>query len=181
MEGLITYDEIKDKVIRLRGQDVLLDAFVAEIYGVETRRVNEAVKNNSEKFPDGYIFELEREEKKEVVENFDNLPQIKFSPVNPRAFTEKGLYMLATILKSPRATQATIAIIEAFAKLRELSRTVAEMSESPDEYAQKQLMLKSGNIMADLFGSDMRTTGTETEVEVNFALVKLRHTIKREK
>ena len=181
MEGLINYDEIKDRVIHLRGQDVLLDASVAEIYGVETRRVNEAVKNNPEKFPKGYIFELQLSEKQEVVENFDRFENLKHSAVTPRAFTEKGLYMLATILKSPRATQATIAIIEAFAKLRELSRTVAEMSESPDEYAQKRLMQKSGGIMADLFGSDFRTSGTETEVEVNFALVKLRHKVLREK
>lgn len=181
MEGLITYDEIKDKVIRLRGQDVLLDASVAEIYGVETRDINKAVKNNPEKFPDGYIFTLQLIEKQDVVENFHRFENLKHSTVTPRAFTEKGLYMLATILKSPRAAQATIAIIEAFAKLRELSRTVAEMSENPDEYIQKQLMQKSGGIMVDLFGSDMHTCGTETEVEVNFALVKLRHKVKREK
>lgn len=181
MEGLITYDEIKDKVIRLRGQDVLLDASVAEIYGVETRDINKAVKNNPEKFPDGYIFTLQLIEKQDVVENFHQFESLKHSTVTPRAFTEKGLYMLATILKSPRATQATIAIIEAFAKLRELSRTVADMSENPDEYVQKQLMQKSGGIMADLFGSDMHTFGIETEVEVNFALVKLRHKVRCEK
>lgn len=87
--------------------------------------------------------------------------------------------MLATILKSERATQTTIAIIEAFAKLRELSRTIGEMSSNPDEFKQKTLMQKSGEIMADLFGEDMQTTDTETEIELNFAVLKLKHTIKR--
>lgn len=114
-------------------------------------------------------------------ENFHHLVRLKFSPVTPKAFTEKGLYMLATILKSERATQTTIAIIEAFAKLRELSRTIGEMSSNPDEFKQKTLMQKSGEIMADLFGEDMQTTDTETEIELNFAVLKLKHTIKRKK
>lgn len=94
---------------------------VAELYGVQTMRVNEAVKNNLDKFPKGYIIELNKKEKQEVIEIFDN-PKIKYSPVLPKAFTEKGLYMLATILKSPQATQTTIAIIEAFTKMRQMVR-----------------------------------------------------------
>jgi len=76
-----------------------LDSDVAELYGVETMRINEAVKNNPEKFLEGYVLELSNEEKREVIEIFDN-PKVKFSPTLPKAFTEKGLYMLATILKS---------------------------------------------------------------------------------
>ena len=181
MEKLITYDEIKDKLIHLRGQDVLLDASVAEIYGVQTRLVNIALKNNPEKFPEGYVFELQLSEKQDVIKNFDRFENLKHSTVTPHAFTEKGLYMLATILKSPRAAQATIAIIEAFAKIRELSRTVAEISETQDEQVQKHLIQKGGGIIADLFGGDIHVSGTETEVEVNFAIVKLRHTVRREK
>ena len=119
--------------------------------------------------------------KQYVVENFHHLESIKYSPVLPKAFTEKGLYMLATILKSERAAQTTIAIIEAFAKLRELSRTIGEMSANPDKFQQKTLMQKSGEIMADLFGEDMQTTDTETEIELNFAVLKLKHTVKRKK
>ena len=99
-------------------------------------RINEAVKNNPEKFPEGYIFELSKKEKQEVIENFDN-PKIKFSPAFPKAFTEKGLYMLATILKSPRATQATIYIVEAFAKLRELSQTLINITQTTEEEKHK--------------------------------------------
>ena len=148
---------------------------------METKEINKAVRNNPDKFPEGYIFELQQAEKQYVVENFHHLENVKYSPVVPKAFTEKGLYMLATILKSPQATQPTIAIIEAFAKLRELSRTIGEMSANPDRFKQKTLMQKSGEIMADLFGEDMQTTDTETEIELNFAVLKLKHTVKRKK
>ena len=99
--------------------------------------------------------------------------------VLPKAFTEKGLYMLATILKSEKATQTTIAIIETFTQIRELSQTVAELAEIKDEDKQKSLMQRSGEIMSDLLGEDMKTTDTETTVELNFAVLKFKHTVKR--
>ena len=113
-----TFNSVEEKIISIRGISVILDSDVAELYGVETREINQAIRNNPDKFPEDYIFELTKEEKHEVIKNFDN-PKIKFSPTFPTAFTEKGLYMLATILKSPQATQTTLAIVEAFAKLRE--------------------------------------------------------------
>ena len=178
MDEIVKFDSVEAYIIELRGEKVILDCNVAVLYGVETMRINEAVKNNHDKFPDGYVIQLTREEKAEVIENFDN-PKLKYSPALPKAFTEKGLYMLATILKGERATRTTIAIIEAFAKLRELTRTIGEMAASPDKFRQKSLMQKSGEIMADLFGEDMKTDETETEIEVNFAVLKLKHTIKR--
>jgi hypothetical protein len=123
---------------------------------------------------------LSKEEKQEVIENFDN-PKVKFSPALPKAFTEKGLYMLATILKSEKATQTTIAIVETFAKIRELSRTVAELSESPEEAKQKTLMQRSGEIIADILDDDLQVTDTETSIEINFALMKFKHTVKQKK
>lgn len=183
MSGIIKFSDVRDKVVRLRDQDVLLDFSVAELYGVETRIINQAVKNNPSKFPNGYVFEIEKQELNNLRSKIliANKSTISKSRVLPKAFTEKGLYMLATILKSPQATQTTIAIIEAFAKLRELSRTIGEMSANPDEFKQKSLMQKSGEIMADLFGEDMQTTDTETEIELNFAVLKLKHTVKRKK
>lgn len=183
MSGIIKFSDVRDKVVQHRNQDVLLDFSVAELYGVETRIINQAVKNNPSKFPNGYVFEIGKQEltslrSKFLITNGSNLSK---SRVLPKAFTEKGLYMLATILKSPQATQTTIAIIEAFAKLRELSRTIGEMSANPDRFKQKTLMQKSGEIMADLFGEDMQTTDTETEIELNFAVLKLKHTVKRKK
>ena len=183
MSGIIKFSDVRDKVVRLRDQDVLLDFSVAELYGVETRIINQAVKNNPSKFPNGYVFEIEKQELNNLRSKIliANKSTISKSRVLPKAFTEKGLYMLATILKSPQATQTTIAIIEAFAKLRELSRTIGEMSANHDEFKQKSLMQKSGEIMADLFGEDMQTTDTETEIELNFAVLKLKHTVKRKK
>ena len=89
--------------------------------------------------------------------------------------------MLATILKGEKAVQTTISIIEAYAKLRELSRNINEMAKNPDEFKQKSLMQRSGEIVEDLFGEDMHTDETETEIELNFAVLKLKHTIKRKK
>ena len=123
--------------------------------------------------------ELTKDEKNEVIENFDN-PKLKFSPVLPKAFTEKGLYMLATILKSPMATQTTIAIVETFAKIKELSRTVNRISES-DEQEQKGLIRHGGDILSDLLYQEVPVSDTETSMELNFAVLKLRHTVKRKK
>ena len=178
MEDIIKFNLTKDYIIDLRGEKVILDSDVAALYGMETREINQAVRNNPAKFPDGYVFEIS----KSVADDLQSKNLITINPMSrvlPKAFTEKGLYMLATILKGERATQTTIAIIEAFAKLRELSRTIGEMSANPDKFRQKSLMEKSGDIMADLFGEDLQTDETSTELELNFAVLKLKHTIKR--
>ena len=114
---------------------------MAELYGVETKEVNQAVKNNPKEFPQGYVIELKRSEFQSVRSKFltTNLEKTR---VLPKVFTEKGCYMLATILKGEKATNTTIEIIEAFAQLRELQKTVVELAESPDEYRQKSLMQK---------------------------------------
>ena len=89
--------------------------------------------------------------------------------------------MLATILKSPKATQTTIAIVETFAKIRELSRAIAQISEAQDEDHQKALLQKSGEILADVLDDDLEVSDEETTIEVNFAIMKIKHTIKRSK
>lgn len=99
--------EVENKIITLRDQQVILANHVAELYGVETREINQAIKNNPEKFPEGYVLELTKREKDEVIKFFDNLGNLLYSPSKPKAFTEKGLYMLANILKSPRAVETT--------------------------------------------------------------------------
>ena len=180
MENIVNFKDVEKALLEIRGQRVILDSDVARLYGVNTMRVNEAVKNNPDKFPTGYIIELTKDEKNEVIENFDN-PKLKFSPVLPKAFTEKGLYMLATILKSPKATQTTIAIIETFAKIKELTRTVSKISESHDEQEQKGLIRHGGDILSDLLYQEVPVSDTETSIELNFAVLKLKHTVKRKK
>ncbi|MDR0969025.1 MAG: ORF6N domain-containing protein [Lentimicrobiaceae bacterium] len=176
--SLITFESVNEKIITIRGKKGILDSDVAALYGVETKRVNEAVKNNLDKFPEGYILSLDEKE-------WENLKS-KISTSSwggvrkmPKAFTEKGLYMLATILKSSQATETTIAIVETFAKIRELSRTIAELSETPEEFKQKSLMEKGGEIIANILGDDLKTTDTETTIELNFAVLKFKHSIKR--
>lgn len=131
--------EVEARVIELRGQKIILDRDVAELYQTETREINKAVKSNPEKFLDGYCFTLQPSEKQYVVENFHRMESLKKSTVEPRAFTERGLYMLETILKSKRATQTTIAIIDSFAKLRELTRNIEAIHNESDNAKQKGL------------------------------------------
>ena len=172
---------VEEKIITLRNQQVILDCDVAELYGVATKEINQAVRNNPEKFPDGYIFELDSQEKGEVVKNFDHLQNLRFSPQFPKAFTEKGLYMLATILKSPKAVQTTIAIVEAYAKLKELSRVIVEISQQEeDTVVQKQLLHRGGQLVEDLITDMLPKKSTETSFELNLAMFKLRHSVRRE-
>jgi len=172
------FSGIEKVIISVKGQNAIIDSDVASIYGVLTKEVNQAVKNNPEKFPSGYIVEADRDE---LVKIFDRFKNLKHSTAQPKAFTEKGLYMLATILRSPQATAATIAVIEAFTKLRELSHTIAKLADANEKPEQQSLMQKSGDIFSELVAADMPVSGTETTLEINFAVMKFRHTVKREK
>ena len=157
-----------------------MDCDVAELYGVKTKEVNQAVKNNPDKFPYGYVFVLDKYEKNEVVKNFDRLNKLKYSTVGPTAFTQRGLYMLATIIKSPRATNTTLSIIDTFVQVQELAHTVEQLQVVEDGGAQqKRLLQRSGELMAEVIGRNLSTKSTETEIELNFAVVKIRHKIIR--
>jgi len=180
MKNPISIENLHSAIVEIRGMKVLLDTDVARIYGVETKRINEAVRNNPEKFPQGYILELSAGEWAALKSKFST--SIKGGKVRPpTAFPEKGLYMLATILKSRQATQATFTIIEAFAKIRELSSTIRALSLTSDETRQKPLMKRSGEIISELFDDELQTKDTETSIELNFAVLKFKHTIKRKK
>ena len=172
---------VEEQIIELRNTHIIIDADVAALYGVETKRLNEAVKNNPEKFPDGYLIELNLEEKNELVENFDRFNGLKHSTVNPKAFTEKGLYMIATILKSPKATETTLAIIETFSKVREISRTIKTIPHTPQNSPKYQeLMQKTGDLISDLVvPDDLDTAETEASIEVNLAIVKFKYSVKK--
>ena len=182
MGDVMGFIEVRDRVLVIRDQQILLDRDVAELYGVETREVNQAVKNNPEKFPESYTFPISSDEKTELIKNFDRLSSLKHSTVQPTAFSEKGLYMLATILKSSNATQTTIAIVETFAKIRELSNIVRQLPDVQEESQQKAMMKRSGEILAEALDDNMlEVSGDETTIEVNCAVIKIKHTIKREK
>ncbi len=105
----------------------------------------------------------------------------KHRKYKPKVFTERGLYILATILKGDLAVQTTLAIIDTFYKIRHLSRNLKELSTVQDEEKQKSLMQKSGEIIAEILDDDLEITDTETTVELNFALLKFKHIVKKKK
>ncbi|MBO5312101.1 MAG: ORF6N domain-containing protein [Bacteroidales bacterium] len=176
----VTTNDVEELMIVLRQQPVLIDCDVATLYGVQTKEVNQAVRNNPDKFPAGYIFRLDQREKAEVVKNFDHLRNLKFSKVAPTAFTERGLYMLATILKSHRAVTTTLAIVDTFAQTRELARTMEALQDVQDGgIQQKSLLQRTGEILSEMVGRNLSTNSTETEIELNFAVVKIKHKVIR--
>ena len=178
MSDMVKIENLKGMIIEIRGLNVLLDSDVAHLYGVETKRINEAVKNNPDKFPQDYMFGIS---KGEFADLRSKISTTKFAKtrVTPNAFTEKGLYMLATILRSKQAIEATFTIIETFTKIRELSRSVKELSTIQDKTQQKALMQRGGELIAEIFDEDLQTNDTETSIELNFAVLKFKHTIKK--
>ena len=118
-ELIINENNIKDKIYTIRNLQVMLDKDLAELYGVETKRINEAVKNNQDKFQDDFYFELSDYEFEDLRSKFSTANFSK-TRINPKVFTEQGIYMLATILKSKIASQVTVYIIKTFANIRKL-------------------------------------------------------------
>lgn len=115
----------------------MLDADLAELYGVPTKRLNEQIKRNVARFPADFMFQLTTNEKAEVVAICDHLAKLKFSPVLPYAFTEHGALMAANVLNSPRAVEASVYVIRAFIRLRETLATNAELSKKLDALEKK--------------------------------------------
>ena len=186
--SVIKFEMIENKLIKYKEQFVIVDSDLAQLYGVETRDINKSVKNNPDKFSDGYIIELTEEEKKELVENFHRFDRLKHSTVNPKVFTEKGLYMLATILKSKVATETTLNIIETFAKVKELSRNINAIMKTQDEAKQKELAEKSNKILEDIIeiepdiladDEDGEIVETTTKFEFNLGFAKVSRSIKK--
>ncbi|MDP2076982.1 MAG: ORF6N domain-containing protein [Sulfuricurvum sp.] len=186
--SIIKFEAIKNKLIQYHNQLVIVDSDIAQLYGVETREVNQAVANNPNKFPLGYIIELTKEEKNELVKNFDRFDKLKHSTVPPKVFTEKGLYMLATIIKSKVATETTLNIIETFAKVKELSRNINDIMKTDNEKIQKELAQKSNQILENIIEiePDILTDDEEGEIvetttkfEFNLGFAKVSRSIKK--
>ena len=169
-------------MIEVRGQRVLLDRDVAALYGVETKAVNQAVKRNAERFFEGYILELTQEEcsrSQLVTLNGARGSNMKYLP---HAFTERGLYMLATVLKTPRAIAATHAIIETYAQLRSMVRDMESLQTLKDgSVEQAEQLTKAGHKLAELIGDNLSTESTKTTIELNLAVLKITHEVTRTK
>jgi phage regulator Rha-like protein len=156
---------------------------VAALYDVETREINQAVKNNPTKFPAGYIIDLQSNEY--IALKSKNLilkenGRGKHAKYLPKAFTKKGCYMLATILKGEKATETTIAIIEAFEKMQDMSVAIAELMKDHENVEKQKTMVEKGEeLFEEIIGSALDTVGTETSFELNLAAFKIMHTVKR--
>jgi len=122
---------VQTKIYSIRNQKVMLDRDIAELYGVETKRVNEAVRNNADKFPEDFYFELDVNEQDLLRSKFSTLKKGRglHRKYPPKAFTEQGVYMLATILKSPVAAKVTVAIMRAFVAMRHFALTYGQIVE----------------------------------------------------
>ena len=184
--NMIKIEEIKELIVELNVQKIIVDKDIAELYGVETRDINKAVKNNPEKFPNGYMYEVSDQEFEYLRGKFSTAKFAK-TRTNPKVFTEKGLYMLATILKSTKATQATLMIIETFSKIRELSRNINSIMKTTDEDLQKELANKSNKILEEIIeitpdvleDDEGEIVETTTKFEFSLGFAKVSRSIKK--
>lgn len=129
-----------------------------------------------------YISVEEAAEIQQLVKNFDRFEMLKHSTVLLTAFTEQGLYMLSTILKSDQATETSIAIIDTFAMVRQMARVMEQLQNATDGgEVQQNLLQKTGELLAEVVGRNLTTESTETEIELNFAVVKIKHKVIKKK
>lgn len=177
---VVLFDKIEEKIIELRGEKVILDSDIAELYGVETRRINEAVKNNRDRFPYGYIIKT-TSDKLDYLWSKISTAKLSKTRTTLKAFTEKGLYMLATILTSKQAIATTIVVVEAFQKIKSLSRVIKRLPDAQTKQEQQSLMQKSGEIIADILDDALESDESETKIKLNLAVLKFKHTIKKRK
>jgi ORF6N domain len=126
----MSLQKIETKIYEVRGIKIMLDFDLAELYEVETRALKQGIKRNIFKFPDDFMFKLTKEEWLELITNCDKLQNsIKYSPTSPFAFTEQGVAMLSTILKSKKAIGVNISIIRAFVFMRQYALTHKDLTE----------------------------------------------------
>ena len=163
---LVTHHDVQSRVVSIRNQHVLLDSDVAQLYGVQTREINQAVKRNSEKFPPGYIIELNANEADSMRSQIVTASSKRNVTNNPKAFTQRGLYMLATILKSPQAINTTIAIIDTFTQFKDITQAVYEMAEAIRDGKKIEIFERSTDIIADLLENELIISQQETSFKL---------------
>jgi ORF6N domain len=126
--ALVPVERVERRILFIRGEKVILDSDLAELYGVTTKRLNEQVRRNRDRFPPDFMFQLTAEEKAEVVANCDHLARLKFSPALPLAFTEHGAIMAANVLSSSKAVAASVMVVRAFVRLRQMLASHADLA-----------------------------------------------------
>lgn len=135
---LIPAEKVTEKILLVRGHKVMLDRDLAKLYGVPTKALNQAVTRNRERFPDDFMFQLSLEEANKILRSQNvTLKRGQHAKYRPRAFTEQGVAMLSSVLKSKRAAQVNIAIMRAFVKLREILATHKDLARKLEEMEEK--------------------------------------------
>jgi hypothetical protein len=127
-KDIVPVESIENKILLIRGQRVMIDSDLAELYQVKTKALNQAVKRNKERFPSDFMFVLTKKEKNELVTNCDHLKMLKYSSSLPKAFTEHGALMLASVLNSAEAVNTSVFVVRAFIRLREILVTHKELA-----------------------------------------------------
>ena len=147
-KAIVEVGNIRQRILLIRGEKVIIDADIAEAYGVTTKALNQAVRRNADRFPPDFMFRLTKEEKLEVVTNCDHLQNLKFSPVNPFVFTEHGAIMAASVLNSTKAIEVSVFVVRAFVQLRqtiaghkELARKIAKLERKLSDHDDQILIL----------------------------------------
>ena len=137
---IISVENVRNMIFSFRGLQVMIDRDLAELYGVETKVLNQAVKRNIERFPNDFRFQLTENEKIELVTNCDRFGKLKHSSVNPYAFTEQGVAMLSAVLRSKMAIKVSIRIIKAFVEMKKFISNNAAIFQRLENVEMKQLI-----------------------------------------
>jgi len=130
---LIPIELIEPLIVEIRGQRVVIDRDLATLYASTTKKLNQAVRRNLERFPSDFMFQLSEAERNNLVKKFSHLNRLKHASTLPYAFTEHGVIMAASVLNSPRAVEASVLVVRAFVKLRELLFTHKELAKKFNE------------------------------------------------
>ena len=185
--AVVDINMVKSRMLIVRDQPVLLDRDVAALYGVQTKEINQAVRNNPDKFPEGFLLQLNNDEfsdwKSKILTS--NLSPAEKNAIKmgvrraPKAFTERGLYMLATVLKGELATKATLAIVNTYAQVRSVKRELLELHTEGDKKKKHALMQHFGETLTDIVMPDPDEVETESSLELNFFIGKIKHTVRK--
>jgi len=144
---IVPLARVQSRILLIRGQKVIIDSDLAALYGVPTKRLNEQVKRNHDRFPQDFMFQLSEAEKSKVVAICDHLEKLKYSPNTPYAFTEHGALMAATVLKTVQAVQISVYVVRAFVQLRRLLESNKELAERLGKI-EKRLQQHDHNIVS---------------------------------
>ena len=185
--AVVDINMVKSRMLIVRDQPVLLDRDVAALYGVQTKEINQAVRNNPDKFPEGFLLQLNNDEFSDWKSKFltSNLSPAEKNAIKmgvrraPKAFTERGLYMLATVLKGELATKATLAIVNTYAQVRSVKRELLELHKEGDKKKKHALMQHFGETLTDIVMPDPDEVETESSLELNFFIGKIKHTVRK--